>query len=232
MAAAAIRLMNLAGARRALRRWFRRGWPLGDSSDDEEEGDGPAVPPAPPNTPAETSLLEDNDISLLDNQDEQTPEHTDSDKSLDPDTPNDDDSEPDLYNDSTAMSFHADPPAPTAGASQQAPAGEKQEKQEKQQSSGGQIGALTEQMSGIKVTPTDEGVAAVAKPISVPGDDDPNAVGFDDPAVVAERAVHLKFIGEALDMVSLYWSFAATFSSLPPSSLRPRPHIFVSCTFR
>ncbi|KAL7787929.1 cytidine deaminase-like protein [Trichoderma ceciliae] len=58
-------------------------------------------------------------------------------------------------------------------------------------------------MAGIKVAQSDEGVAATAKQPEGPGEENLAIVGFDDPAVLAERAEHLKFISEALDMARL-----------------------------
>ncbi|UKZ74331.1 hypothetical protein TrVFT333_001996 [Trichoderma virens FT-333] len=238
MAASGVKSISLAGAKRALRKWFRRGLPAGDSSDEEEVDEGQAVPPAPPNTP-ETSLLiedseEDNDSNAGDHQAEAAA-----------DTPDSDDSEyyQDFYNDSSTMSLNmfiptvSSMPLAAAGVAQEHE--EHEEHEEQQQPSDGKVEALTEQMtsvnvahtdakaeaiaeqmtsvnmvrtddnvealtqqmSNLNVARTDEGVAAVAKPISAPGDD--GSIDFNDPAVLAERAMHLKFIGEALDMAKL-----------------------------
>ncbi|KAL7916436.1 hypothetical protein GGI35DRAFT_39968 [Trichoderma velutinum] len=199
MAAVGIRLISLASARRAVRRWFHRGWPLGDSSDDDEEGDGQAIPPAPPNTPAETSLVEEADEGNKDNAGNaggQQPKEADSEPDID-----DSEYDKDFNNDSSTMSLNMF--VPTVSRMQQAGAGKVQENEEPQQLSDAKVEALAEQMSGLDVARTDEGVDAVAKSLSAPGDDDATVVDFNDPAVLAERAVHLKFIGEALDMAKL-----------------------------
>ncbi|KAL7930374.1 hypothetical protein V8C35DRAFT_162244 [Trichoderma chlorosporum] len=198
MAAVGIKLISLASARRTLRRWFRRGWPPGDSSEEEEEEDGQAVPPVPPNTPADTSLVEESDEDKDENDSgnnkgDQQPEQADSE-------PNFDDSEyvQDFFNESSTMSLTF---VPSVSGMQQAVAA-KDEQPQQQQLSDDKVEALTEQMSNINLARTEEKDAAAAvKPLSAPGDDDATVVY--DPAVLAERAVHLKFIGEALDMAKL-----------------------------
>ncbi|KAL6830332.1 hypothetical protein V8C40DRAFT_183960 [Trichoderma camerunense] len=222
MAALGIRLLGLATARRAMRRWFRRGWPLGDSSD--EEDDGQAVPPAPPNTPADTSLVSETD----DDKDKKDPQPEEPEE---PEEPEDEDSEPyiddseydqDFYNDSSTMSLNMFVPtvsgmqqavaaqavAAPANAQeneepQQLPDANPKEIEQPQQLSDAKVDGLTEQISKLNVARIDEPVVAVTKPLSTPGDDDATIAALTDPAVLAERAVHLKFIGEALDMAKL-----------------------------
>ncbi|PTB70314.1 cytidine deaminase-like protein [Trichoderma citrinoviride] len=235
MAAAAVRLMSLAGARRALRRWFRRGWPPGDSSDDgePEPEDGAAVPPCPPNTPAETSLVEEETEEDSDRaEDDEVPDISDSDNSLG----HDDSYDQDFYNDSSTMSLNLFVPtvsgmrqltstdaAAAAGEEQQVNKQQQRDSEKQQQienaklvslstiapGDDSQLAALADKISNVNLADPasgaasgDEAVAVVQQP-SVPGDNNPNVVRFDDPAVVAERAVHLKFIGEALDMAKL-----------------------------
>lgn len=249
MAALGIKLISLAGARRAVRRWFRRGLPPGDSSD--EEDDGLAVPPAPPNTPADLSLIDEEDEDDDNNKPDQQAVEEDSEHYLD-----DSEYDQDFYNDSSTMSLNMF--VPTVSSMQQAVAPKPQGSEEPQQRSDAKveeneqpqqltdsktqeneqqpqqqladakakeieqpqqladskIDALTEQMSQLNVARTDEPVVAVAKPLSTPGDDDATITEPIDPAVLAERAVHLKFIGEALDMVS-----TLSFSLLSPSSI-------------
>ncbi|KKO96776.1 hypothetical protein THAR02_11122, partial [Trichoderma harzianum] len=221
MAALGIRLLSLATARRAVRRWFRRGWPLGDDSSDEED-DGQAVPPAPPNTPADTSLVSETD----DDKDTKEPQPEE------PEEPEDEDSEPyiddseydqDFYNDSSTMSLNMF--VPTVSGMQQAVAAQavagpanaqqieepqqlpdanpkemEQPQPQPQQLSDAKVDALAAQMTQLNVVRIDEPVVAVTKPLSTPADDDATIAALTDPAVLAERAVHLKFIGEALDM--------------------------------
>lgn len=228
MAALGIRLLGLATARRAMRRWFRRGWPLGDSSD--EEDDGQAVPPAPPNTPADTSLVSETD----DDEDNKEPQPEEPEE---PEEPEDEDSEPyiddseydqDFYNDSSTMSLNMFVPtvsgmqqavAAPANAQeieepQQLPDAKAKETEQPQQLSDAKVDALTEQISKLNVARIDEPVVAVTKPLSTPGDDDATIAALTDPAVLAERAVHLKFIGEALDMVSCPF-FSSSFLFFP-----------------
>ncbi|KAL7961838.1 hypothetical protein V8C34DRAFT_242112 [Trichoderma compactum] len=222
MAALGIKLISLAGARRAVRRWFRRGLPLDDSSD--EEDDGQAVPPAPPNTPADLSLIDEGDEDDNNKPDQQAVEE-DSEPYLD-----DSEYDQDFYNDSSTMSLNMFVPtvssmqqavAPKAQGSeepqqrsdakveeneqqlQQLADAKAQEMEQPQQLADSKIDALTEQMSKLDVARTDEPVVAVTKPLSAPGDDDATIAEPIDPAVLAERAVHLKFIGEALDMAKL-----------------------------
>ncbi|KAL7947967.1 hypothetical protein V8C42DRAFT_316274 [Trichoderma barbatum] len=208
MATVGIRLISLASARRALRRWFRRDLPPGDSSGDEDEGDGPSLPPAPPNTPAETSLIEEADEDNDSSDDGQRSVQSDSKPELD----DDEEYDQDFYNDSSTMSLTMFVPTvsgmPQAAAAAAAAKPEGQENQESEQMqqkpADDKLDAITEQMRSINLVRIDEAVAATAKPISAPGDDDDaTVVDFDDPAVLAERAVHLKFIGEALDMAKL-----------------------------
>lgn len=248
MAALGIRLLGLATARRAMRRWFRRGWPLGDSSD--EEDDGQAVPPAPPNTPADTSLVSETD----DDKDTKEPQPEE------PEEPEDEDSEPyiddseydqDFYNDSSTMSLNMFVPtvsgmqqavaaqavAAPANAQeneepQQLPDANPKEMEQPQQLSDAKVDALTEQISKLNVARIDEPVVAVTKPLSTPGDDDATIAALTDPAVLAERAVHLKFIGEALDMVSCpFFSSSFPISHLSSPISRLRRSLVVLATF-
>ncbi|TFA99029.1 tRNA-specific adenosine deaminase 2 [Trichoderma ghanense] len=234
MAAAAIRLISLAGARRALRRWFRRGWPPGDGSDDEAE-DGAAVPPCPPNTPAETSLVEEESEEDSERDSDKAPDISDSDPSLG----NDDSYDQDFYNDDSTMSLNLFVPtvngmrqltsADAAAAAAAATGEEHQDGEKKQQQEDGKpasasasasasapadgnlVTALTEKLGNINLAAAasasgagsgDEATIVVKQP-SVSGDNNLGVIRFDDPAVIAERAVHLKFIGEALDMAKL-----------------------------
>ncbi|OTA08863.1 hypothetical protein A9Z42_0005850 [Trichoderma parareesei] len=239
MAAAAIRLITLAGARRAMRRWFRRGSPPDGSSDDEADGadDGAAVPPCPPNTPAETSLVEEEESDEDSGRDDEAPDISDSDPSLG----HDDSYDQDFYNDSSTMSLNlfvptvngmqqltsADAAAAVAAATgdeeQQQQDGEMQQQQEDAKLASGSgsgsapvdgndVPALTEKLSTVGLAGSASGSAASGdkvtalikqQQLSVPGDINANFVRLDDPAVVAERAVHLKFINEALDMAKL-----------------------------
>ncbi|KAL7815911.1 cytidine deaminase-like protein [Trichoderma aethiopicum] len=243
MAAAAVRLMSLAGARRTLRRLFRRGSPPGsDSSDNEADDadDGAAVPPCPPNTPAETSLVED-ESEEDSGRDDEAPDISDSDPSL---GSFDDSYDQDFYNDESTMSLNLFVPtvngmqqltSADAAAAVAAATGEDQhdgeEQREQQQldassvstitasvfasasasEGGNEITALTEGLDNVNLASSasasgaaagDEATAVVEQPSGL-ADSSVNLVRFDDPAVIAERAVHLKFIGEALDMAKL-----------------------------
>ncbi|RFU79650.1 cmp dcmp deaminase, zinc-binding [Trichoderma arundinaceum] len=193
--------LGLAGARQAFRRFFRRGWLPGDDSDASDksstsgstsgEDDGPAPPPPPPNTPAsqhENSLAQDK------------PPHADSDKNLDPSTGDDDDFANDTFNDSSTMSFNTASP----GASRQL-ASPKGKENQQPSAADSKVDALTEQMAILKASQAGEGATASAATAEKPAAaaEDVTIVVVDDPAVLAERAVHLKFIGEALDMAKL-----------------------------
>lgn len=235
--------MSLAGARRTLRRLFRRGSPPGsDSSDNEADDadDGAAVPPCPPNTPAETSLVED-ESEEDSGRDDEAPDISDSDPSL---GSFDDSYDQDFYNDESTMSLNLFVPtvngmqqltSADAAAAVAAATGEDQhdgeEQREQQQldassvstitasvfasasASGGgnEVTALTEELDNVNLGSSasasaaaagDEAIAVIERPPGL-GDSSVNLVRFDDPAVIAERAVHLKFIGEALDMAKL-----------------------------
>ncbi|PTB79950.1 cytidine deaminase-like protein [Trichoderma longibrachiatum ATCC 18648] len=76
---------------------------------------------------------------------------------------------------------------------------------------GNEVTALTEELDNVNLGSSasasaaaagDEAIAVIERPPGL-GDSSVNLVRFDDPAVIAERAVHLKFIGEALDMAKL-----------------------------
>lgn len=82
---------------------------------------------------------------------------------------------------------------------------------------GNDVRTLTEKLSNVDLAGSGAGsgsgtgtaasvdnvTAAVKQQLSAPGDINANVVRLDDPAVVAERAVHLRFINEALDMAKL-----------------------------
>jgi tRNA-specific adenosine deaminase 2 len=194
------KLLRLAGARQAFRRLFpfRRGRAPGGDSEPENSGsdasgaDGLNAPSVPPNTPAS-----DYEASIVEH--EEPSQQVDSDKSQNySHFGDDDDFETDEYNDSSTMSENM--AARSAGAFRQAAGREDKEmEKEDQQPGDNQVDALTEQMASTTVAAVDE------KP-KTQGDEDAFDMSLIDPAVLAERAEHMKFMNEALDMVSLFVS--------------------------
>lgn len=90
---------------------------------------------------------------------------------------------------------------------------QKEKQKENQKPRGNQIDELSRKLAGIAVAPA--APVAADKKLETPPEEidaevvtDVNAV---DPAVLAERAVHQKFMQEALDMVSLVFAFFLSF---------------------
>lgn len=91
-----------------------------------------------------------------------------------------------------------------AGTTAAAPAADKDKQKENQKPRGNQIDELSRKLAGIAVAQA--APAAVDKKLETPSEEIDAEVVIDlsavDPAVLAERAEHQKFMQEALDMVS------------------------------
>lgn len=97
-----------------------------------------------------------------------------------------------------------------AGTTAAAPAADKDKQKESQKPRGNQIDELSRKLAGIAVAQA--APVAVDKKLETPSEEIDAEVVTDlstvDPAVLAERAEHQKFMQEALDMVSPVFAFA------------------------
>lgn len=179
---AGLKSLGLAGARKALRRLFRRPAPADDSDDTSTSPVDTAKRDTESGKPINSTTSTTNSIT---NEDSITNTNINTNGAA--------------AVDSMAVdgSRHGSKRA-GAAATVAAERFDAEDKENKPPSN--QVDAINSSLAGLKLDPRrEDGTEAKSKSQEL----EQEVPAFDDPAVLAERAVHLQFIGEALEMVSI-----------------------------